>query len=55
LIKNVLPDNVNNSIATGENITTPYAKGTLSYRIGNFASKLGFGLTGIGLGTTYFF
>ena len=52
---NVLGDNMNNGIATGDNITTPYAKGTLSYRIGNFAPELGFGSTGIGLGTTYFF
>ena len=52
---NILGDNGNYGVATGKSKTTPYVKGTLSYRIGDFAPELGYGSTGIGFGLTYFF
>ena len=52
---NILGDNGNYGVATGKSKTTPYAKGTLSYRIGDFAPELGYGSTGMAIGLSYFF
>ena len=52
---NILGDNGNYGVATGKSKTTPYVKGTLSYRIGDFATELGYGSTGMAIGLSYFF
>lgn len=51
----ILGDNGSYAIATDNNTTKPYAKGSISYPIGKFSPEIGYGNNGVSFGATLFF
>ena len=51
----ILGDNGTYAVATDNNTTKPYAKGSISYPLGKFNPEIGFGNNGISFGGTLFF